>query len=93
MRSGAFAANRLNCYDQEHRELFAGIRSGNPINNGEFMCKSTTMGILGRMACYTGRTLTWEECWNSTENLQPAKYEWGPLPTPPVAKPGITPFA
>lgn len=82
-----------NMYDQEHRELFASIRSGSPINNGEYMCKSTMMGIMGRMVCYTGRTLTWDECWNSTENLQPAKYEWGPLPTPPVAKPGITPFA
>ncbi len=88
-----FRGESPNYYDQEHRELFASIRSGNPINNGEFMCKSTMMGILGRMACYTGRTLTWEECWNSTDNLQPAKYEWGPLPTPPVAKPGITPFA
>ena len=82
-----------NMYDQEHRELFGSIRSGNPINNGDYMCKSTMMGIMGRMVCYTGRTLTWDECLNSTENLQPAKYEWGPMPTPPVAKPGITPFA
>jgi hypothetical protein len=48
---------------------------------------------MGRMACYTGRELTWDECLNSTENLQPAKYEWGDMPVPPVAKPGITPFA
>lgn len=82
-----------NMYDQEHRELFASIRSGNPINNGDYMCKSTMMGIMGRMVCYTGRTLTWEECLGSTENLQPAKYEWGPMAVPPVAMPGITQFA
>lgn len=29
---------------------------------------------------------------NSKEDLSPPKYEWGPLPEPPVAMPGITPF-
>jgi predicted dehydrogenase len=82
-----------NMYDQEHRELFASIRSGNPINNGDYMCKSSMLGIMGRMVCYTGRELSWDECLNSTENLQPAKYEWGPMPVPPVAMPGITKFA
>jgi predicted dehydrogenase len=81
-----------NMYDQEHRELFASIRSGQPINNGDYMCKSTMLGIMGRMACYTGRTLTWEECMNSSENLFPEKLEWGPNPTPAVALPGVTPF-
>jgi hypothetical protein len=81
-----------NMYDQEHRELFASIRSGQPINNSDYMCKSTMLGIMGRMACYTGRTLTWEECLNSSENLFPEKLEWGPYPTPSVAMPGITTF-
>ena len=30
---------------------------------------------------------------NSTEDLTPAKYEWGKLETPKVAVPGVTPFA
>jgi len=29
---------------------------------------------------------------NSKEDLMPAKLEFGPLPTPPVAVPGKTPF-
>ena len=29
----------------------------------------------------------------SRENLSPARYEWGNLPTPEVAKPGITRFS
>lgn len=79
-------------YQTEHDELFASIRNGRPINNGEYMCKSTLMAILGRMAAYTGREITWDQAYNSREDLTPARYEWGPLPTPPVAMPGRTPF-
>ncbi len=35
------------------------------------------MAIMGRMAAYTGQTLTWDQCLNSTEDLTPASYEWG----------------
>src|SRR5262249_21622253 len=35
-------------------ELFASIRNGKPINNGEYMAKSTLLAIMGRMAAYTG---------------------------------------
>jgi len=87
-----FRGAKPNMYDVEHQELFASIRSGNPINNGEYMATSTMLAIMGRMACYTGKTLTWEECFNSKEDLTPAKYEWGPLPTPAVAAPGVTTF-
>jgi hypothetical protein len=29
----------------------------------------------------------------SQEDLTPARYEWGPVPFPEVAKPGITKFS
>jgi predicted dehydrogenase len=87
-----FRGDAPNMYDQEHRALFASIRGGNPINNGTYMCMSSMMGIMGRMVCYTGRTLTWDECFNSAENLAPTNYEWGSMHTPPVATPGVTPF-
>jgi predicted dehydrogenase len=83
-------AQRRDMYQTEHNELFAGIRSGNPINNGEYMAKSTLMAIMGRMACYTGQTITWEDALNSREDLTPSAYQWGPMPVPPVARPGVT---
>lgn len=73
--------------------MFASIRSGNPIDNSQYMCRSTMLAILGRMATYTGQTITWEQALNSKEDLSPAKYEWGPLAVAPVAMPGITQFA
>jgi len=79
-------------YQNEHDELFAAIRKGEPINNGEYMCNSTLMALMGRMSAYTGQALTWEQAWNSQEDLSPKAYEWGPIETPPVAKPGVNQF-
>ena len=87
-----FKEKSKNMYQAEHDEFFASIRSGKPINNGNYMAKSTMMAVLGRMAAYTGKTITWEDAMNSKEDLTPAKYEWGPMEVPPVAMPGITPF-
>lgn len=87
-----FNGSKGNMYVTEHQELIKSIRDGKPINNGDYMCKSTMMAILGRMSAYTGQTLTWEQAFNSKQNLAPAAYEFGPLALPPVAVPGITEF-
>ncbi|HVW01370.1 MAG TPA: Gfo/Idh/MocA family oxidoreductase, partial [Planctomycetaceae bacterium] len=84
----AYRGEPKNLYQVEHDELFASIRQGNPINNGEYMAKSTLLAVMGRMATYTGREITWEEAWKSPERLGPTTYAWGPLETPPVAVPG-----
>jgi predicted dehydrogenase len=78
-------------YQNEHDALFASIRAGKPINNGDYMTRSTRLAIMGRMATYTGQKITWDQVVNSGEDLSPAKYEWGPLAVPPVAIPGKTP--
>ena len=79
-------------YQNEHDELFKSIRSGEPINNGEYMCKSTLMAIMGRMSAYTGQTITWEQAWSSELDLTPPAYVWGPLEVAEVARPGVTKF-
>jgi predicted dehydrogenase len=83
-----FSGKKGNMYVDEHRALFESIRQSKPINNGEYMAKSTLMAIMGRMAAYTGQKVTWDQALNSQEVLGPTKYEWGTLPTPPVAIPG-----
>ena len=81
-----------NMYQIEHNELFRSIREGKPINNGRYMSLSSLLPIAGRMSAYTGKTLSWQECFDSQEDLSPPAYEWGPLETPSVAIPGVTPF-
>lgn len=83
---------RRDMYQNEHDALFASIRNNSPINDGDWMLRSTLMAIMGRMAAYTGQTVTFEQALNSTEDLTPASYE-GMIPVPPVAIPGQTKFA
>jgi predicted dehydrogenase len=81
-------------FQAEHDALFASIRRGEPLNNGEYMAKSTLLAIMGRMAAYTGRVITWEQALGSAEDLSPPRYDWDvPLSVPPVAIPGQTTFA
>ncbi|NQU23869.1 MAG: Gfo/Idh/MocA family oxidoreductase [Candidatus Nealsonbacteria bacterium] len=81
-----------NIYQTEHDEMFAAIRAGKPINNGRYMAHSTLLAIMGRMATYTGREITWEQALNSKEDLTPPEYAWGPLPVRPISVPGVTEF-
>lgn len=82
-----------NSLQTEHDELFAAIRAGTPLNEGVWMAQSTMQAILGRMAAYTGQTISWEQALNSKEDLTPARYAWDlPLAVPPVAIPGQTKF-
>jgi len=77
-------------YVQEHTDLIESIRTGKPLNEGRQIAESTLTAIMGRMSAYTGQEVTWEQALNSQENLLPAKFEFGPLPVPPVAVPGQT---
>ncbi len=66
-----------NPYQVEHDELFAAI------NAGEFQYADTENGaiatmssILGRMATYSGKVITWEEAMASDLDLMPEKFAW-----------------
>lgn len=94
-----YSGPKPNMYDVEHEALFSAIRSGNAINNGEYLARSSMLGILGRMVNYTGQPLTWEEAINSQETLGPKRYAFDAeaptlpdkdgrylIPTPETAK-------
>jgi predicted dehydrogenase len=93
-----------NMYQVEHDEMVTSIRKGAPLNDGEWMARSTMVAIMGRMAAYTGKEITWEQALNSEEDLARwvtnregaaggLDFDWNlPLRVPPVAMPGQTPF-
>ena len=58
-------------YQVEHDALIASIRNGRPINDGTRMARTTLMGVMGRMAAYTGKKITWEQAMNSQQKLLP----------------------
>lgn len=82
-----------NMYQVEHDEFFDSIRTGKLINNGDRMVTSTLAGIMGRMAGYTGKQITWDMAMNSKQVLIPEITSWDTkVDVPPLARPGITPF-
>jgi len=88
-----FKGRMNNMYQTQHDELFAAIRAGKVLFDGEFMTNSTLLAIMARDAAYSGQVLTTEQVLNSTVALGPAleDYSWDlPLNPHPIAIPGIT---
>ena len=75
-------------YVQEHTDLVASIRAGDPLNELVQVAESTLTAIMGRMAAYTGKTVTWDEALNSPMDTFPKKLSWdmslqvSPTPVP-----------
>jgi myo-inositol 2-dehydrogenase/D-chiro-inositol 1-dehydrogenase len=91
-----YKGEKNNMYETQHQELFASIRNGKPLNDGEKMANSSMLGVLGRMVAYTGQSLTWEEALNSNETLGPPIDQYSrdlKWTGNNIAKPGITKFS
>lgn len=58
-----------NGWANEHVELFAALRRGETPNEGEYGAMSTMTAIMGRMASYSGKKLSWDDCFNSKLSL------------------------
>ena len=88
-----------NPYQQEHDDLMASIRGDGPYRfEGDYGATSSMTAVMGRMATYSGRVVTWEEAIGSTLRLAPQRYAMDAQPpTLPDAEgnyaaavPGIT---
>lgn len=86
-----YQGEKPDMYQVEHNELFASIRSGQHINDGDWMAKSTLLAIMGRMAAYSGQEVTWEQALNSKWSIVPENLTWDQkLAIDPLAIPGRT---
>ncbi len=84
---------KISPYVQEHIHLVTAIRNraarsatiasvwppprNNPVQEAERTAVSTLTAVMGRIAAYTGKKVTWDEMMNSTLTLGPEKYEMG----------------
>ncbi len=85
----AGAESDVGMYVQEHVELFRAIRSGTPVQDTAWMCHSTLLAIMGRMAAYTGKRITWAMLMQSTDDLAPEDLAWtSRFPVAPLPRPG-----
>jgi predicted dehydrogenase len=70
-------------YDQEHVEFFESVRNGSAHNDGEWMAHSSLVAIMGRMAAYSGKKITWKQLLELNEDLAPEQdLQWGSNFTP-----------
>lgn len=67
----------------EHKALFDAMRSGGKtyVNNGKYMANSTGTCLMGRIAAYTGQTITWDDMLN---DVQPKPESWSFDAVPPT---------
>ena len=77
----------LDPYQIEHDRLFAGIRSGNPVNNDDYLSDSTMTTVMGQLSCYTGKEVSWEQV-NASDYFYTNKPEDCHDGMEPPAKPG-----
>jgi predicted dehydrogenase len=90
-----------NPYQIEHDVLFDAIRNDKEHNEAEYGALSSMTGILGRMATYTGKVVTWDKAMNSDEKLTTDAESWdaaapvtaGEDGRYPVAIPGVSTIA
>ncbi len=93
-----FRGAMANHYQLEHDALMDAIRHGKPHNEVDHAARATLVGIMGRMATYSGQMVTWEQVLRSKLTLSPEKYAFDAAPPVvpdasgryPVAIPGVT---
>jgi len=64
----------------EHDHLFAALLAGEPYNECDWAAESSMTAIMGRMATYSGKEVTWDEAINSQLDLGPKEYSWDAEP-------------
>jgi hypothetical protein len=74
------------------------MAAGRPYNEGDYGATSTMTAIMGRMATYSGKVVTWDDAINSQIELGPKELDFnaeapvhpGPDGIYPCAMPGTT---
>ena len=79
----------MNPYQAEQNALIEAVRSNKPLNSGYHMTNSTMVGVLGQLACYSGKPVTWEQAWKSDFSFGPPP-EKARLDMEPPTRPGKT---
>ena len=88
-----------NPYQQEHDDLIASVCGSGPhVFEGDYGATSSMTAVMGRMATYSGKLVTWDDATKSELRLAPARYAMDAAPPAmpdasgnyPVAMPGVT---
>ncbi|MBN2328875.1 MAG: Gfo/Idh/MocA family oxidoreductase [Candidatus Omnitrophica bacterium] len=84
------ASGGRNPYVQEHADLQASIAGEGPyLNEAMQVAESVFTAIIGRMAAYSGKKLSWDEALNMDLDIVPKGMSWDKaMPPAPIPVPG-----
>jgi len=95
-----YQGEKNNPHEEEQKILIGSIRQGKPVNHGDTMVDSTYMAVMGQIASYTGKPVTWEQVIGADFEFEPKLADVRldmPAPTKPDATgnyplpvPGVT---
>jgi predicted dehydrogenase len=70
------SGGKRGAYQAEHDALFDAIRHDKPHHEAEYGALSTMTAILGRMATYSGKTVSWEAAFQSQNIMTTDAENW-----------------
>ncbi len=95
-----YTGPKVDGHAQEHVDLVAALRSGQKFHEGWYGATSSMAAVLGRMACYSGQVVRWDDAVARGPNELPPKLAFDaacpvkpdatgayPVPMPGVYKP------
>jgi myo-inositol 2-dehydrogenase / D-chiro-inositol 1-dehydrogenase len=75
-----FKGKKVSGHEHEWVDLINSYDDGKIYNEGEYGAYSTLTAILGRMAAYYGKSVSWDDALNSQLALVPTAYAWDANP-------------
>ncbi len=78
-------AGGVNGHQQEQHDLIEALMRGEIYNEGDYGARSTFTAILGREACYSGRSIKWDDLLANGRDYAPGIDDFtidGPTPAP-----------
>jgi myo-inositol 2-dehydrogenase / D-chiro-inositol 1-dehydrogenase len=84
----SYKGPECDAYQREHDLLFDAIRNDQPYNETERSAKSCFTALMGRMACESGKQITWDEALASKLELAPGLEAWAWDSNPPAMPDG-----
>lgn len=95
-----FRGKNVSGHQQEQTDLIAAMRAGNRYNEGYYGASSSMTAVLGRLANYSGKVVTWDDAVNKGVSEFPEVMDWNaeapvkkdengdyPIPMPGVYSP------
>lgn len=80
-----YTGERPSPYVCEHANLIKSIRNRTPINEARALGEATLTGVLGRLAAYSGKEISYKWILEaSTLDLSPSAYDFNAAPPKPV---------